>query len=229
MSALAAAPESAAAAPRPEEFVDALFALSCRSLPVDHAWPLAQAVCSVLPWLAEEPRAGIHLVNVATSGAGWRSPEEPDALLQLSRRAKLALRLPRKRLEEANALVGRTLQVAGWPMGIERLSARPLAKSATLFSRAVILATGTAEGDFLAAAAGQLAALGVRPQRLLCGRASTLATPQRTHHARSLMLAGVTLEHSLVLQERGLGAERRLGCGLFVPCKDIGDLRTRDD
>lgn len=220
---------SPAAAPRPEEFVDALFALSCRSMPVDHAWALAEAVGSALPWLADEPSAGIHLVGVATSGAGWMSPAEPDALLQLSRRAKLALRLPRARLEDASALVGRTLQVASWPMRIERLSARSLARSATLFSRGVILAAGPTEADFLAAAVGELAALGVRPTRLLCGRTSTLATPQRTYHARSLMLAGVKLEHSLVLQERGLGDERRLGCGLFVPCKGIGDVRARDD
>ena len=41
------------------------------------------------------------------------------------------------------------------------------------------------------------------------------------------MLAGLTPEQSLALQRQGLGAERKLGCGVFIPHKDIGDLRSR--
>ena len=53
--------------------------------------------------------------------------------------------------------------------------------------------------------------------------------PGRSYQARSLMLAGLGLEQSLLLQRSGLGAGRTLGCGLFIPHKDIADLRSRDD
>ena len=36
----------------PGDFVDAVFAISCRSLPVDHAYALSQAIRSALPWFA---------------------------------------------------------------------------------------------------------------------------------------------------------------------------------
>ncbi len=222
--------ESAATEPTaPGEIVDAVFAISCRSLPVDHAYALSQAIRAALPWFAEEPGAGLHTVYGAASASGWMRPEGADALLQLSRRAKLALRLPRHRLNDATALVGRTLQVAGWPLRVDRLSLRPLSRITNLFSRSVVFAAAGDEAAFLAAAAGELGALGIKPGTMLCGRVTLVATPACTYQTRSLMLAGFTPEQSLALQQHGLGAERKLGCGVFIPHKDIGDLRPRSD
>jgi len=151
-----------------------------------------------------------------------------DALLQLSRRAKLVLRLPAHRAEEASALVGRTLQVAGSSLRVEKMALRPLSRITTLFSRCVVLAAED-EAVFVGAATEELGALGIRAQRMVCGRMTTVATPDRTYQARSLMLAGLTLEQSLLLQRSGLGAGRKLGCGLFIPHKDIADLRSRSE
>jgi CRISPR-associated protein Cas6 len=208
------------------EIVDAVFAISCRSLPVDHAYALSQAIQEALPWFAEEPGAGLHLIYGAASASGWMRPERPDALLQLSHRAKLTLRLPRHRLDDAAVLLGRTLQVAGRPLRVDKVAVRPLSRITTLFSRCVVLAAAGDEAAFLAAANDELGALGIHPARMLCGRATSLATPARIYRTRSLMLAGLTPAHSLALQRHGLGAERTLGCGLFIPHKDIADLRS---
>ncbi|HUL95852.1 MAG TPA: type I-MYXAN CRISPR-associated protein Cas6/Cmx6 [Usitatibacter sp.] len=213
----------------PGEIVDAVFSIACRSLPVDHAWALSQAIQEALPWFAHEPAAGLHTIHGAESGSGWTRPEGPDARIELSHRAKLALRLPRHRLEAAAALVGRTLDVAGSPLTVQRLAPRPLSRITTLFSRHVVLGAAEEEPAFLEAAGGELEALGVRPGRMLCGRVSLVATPERVYRARSLMVAGLAQEQSLALQRQGLGAGRALGCGLFIPHKDIADLRTRED
>ena len=213
----------------PADIVDAVFAISCPSLPVDHAYALSQAIQAALPWFAREPGAGMHTVHGAASASGWMRPEGADALLQLSHRARLALRLPRQRLDDAAALLGRTLDVAGWPLRVEKVTARPLSRMTTLFSRCVVLASAGDEAAFLAAAGKELAALGIIPETMLCGRVTPVATPARTYQTRSLMLAGLTPEQSLVLQRHGLGAERTLGCGLFIPHKGIGDLRSRSD
>jgi CRISPR-associated protein Cas6 len=210
------------------DVVDAVFAIACRCLPVDHAYALQQAIQDALPWFAQEPSAGLHTVHGAASGAGWIRPEGEDALLQLSHRAKLALRLPAHRAQEAAALVGRTLQVAGWPLHVEKMALRPLSRITTLFSRCVVLAEGD-EAAFVGAAIEELGALGIRAERMVCGRVTPVATPERTYQARSLMLAGLALEQSLRLQRSGLGAGRKLGCGLFIPHKDIADLRSRSD
>ena len=226
--------QDALAADAPSDIVDAVFAISCRSLPVDHAYALSQAIQAALPWFAEEAGAGLHTIHGAASGSGWLRPEGEHAVLQLSRRAKLALRLPRRRLDDAAAMIGRTLQVADQPLRVDSLCVRSLSRITTLFSRSVVLADTNGESvddeaAFLAAAAGELGALGIDADRMLCGRVTRVATPARCYQTRSLMLAGLTPEHALALQQHGLGAGRMLGCGLFIPHKDIADLRTRLD
>jgi len=212
----------------PADIVDAVFAIACRSLPVDHAYALQQAIQEVLPWFAQEPHAGLHTVHGAASGSGWMRPEGADALLQLSHRARLALRLPAHRTVDAAALVGRTLQVAGWPLHVEKMALRPLSRITTLFARCVVL-DAPDEAAFVSTATDELGALGIRAERMVCGRMTTVTTPDRAYQARSLMLAGLTLEQSLLLQQSGLGTGRKFGCGLFIPHKDIADLRSRPD
>jgi CRISPR-associated protein Cas6 len=168
-------------------------------------------------------------VHGAASGAGWVRPEGEDAVLQLSQRTRLVLRLPERRMQDAAALAGRTLDIAGWPMRIGRLSPRPLLRIASLFSRSMIFEGSMDETEFLAAAAEGLRALGVEASTMLCGRDVTLATPQRSYRTRSLMVTVATPAQSLDLQRHGLGEARKLGCGLFIPHKDVGDLRARTD
>jgi CRISPR-associated protein Cas6 len=218
----------------PADIVDAVFAISCRSLPVDHAYALSRAIQAALPWFAGEAGAGLHTIHGAASGSGWLRPEGEHAMLQLSHRARLALRLPRRRLDDAAAMIGRTLQVAEQPLRVDSLSVRSLSRITTLFSRSVVFAdthddAADDETVFLAAATRELGALGIDTGRMLCGRVTPVATPARSYQTRSLMLAGLAPEHSLALQREGLGVERKLGCGLFIPHKDIADLRTRSD
>ena len=221
--------QDTAARPAPGDIVDAMFGIACRCLPVDHAHALSQAIQDALPWFAAEPLAGLHLIHGAGSGSGWMRPELPDALLQLSQRTKLTLRLPGHRVDAAAELIGRTLEVAGWPLRVDSLAVKPLSRITTLFSRGVILPAAVDEAEFLSAAEDLLGALGIRDARLVCGRSTIVATPERTYLARSLMLAGLTREQSLVLQQHGLGAERKLGFGLFIPHKNIDDLNHRAD
>ncbi len=221
--------DNAATGTAPDDIVDVVFAITCRSLPVDHAWALSQALEVALPWLSDEPAAGLHTVHGAASGSGWIRPEGADAMLQLSHRARLALRLPRHRLDDAGVLLGRTLDVAGWPLQVDRVAVRPLSRITTLFARNVVYASGDDESAFMAAVADELGTLGINPGTLLCGRVTPIATPAHTYETRSLMLAGLTRAQSLEMQRRGLGSLRRLGCGLFIAHKDIGDLNTRSD
>jgi CRISPR-associated protein Cas6 len=210
-----------------DDVVDAAFAIECRSLPVDHAWALSAAIQAALPWFADEPQAGLHTVHGAASGAGWQRPEGEGARLQLSRRTRLVLRLPAHRMTDAAALTGRTLDVAGSPMRVSRLVPRPLLRIASLFARSVIFEGAADEPAFVAAALEGLRALGVESSTMLCGREVTLATPQRSYRTRSLMVTVATPAQSLELQRQGLGEARKLGCGLFIPHKDVGDLRSR--
>ena len=222
--------ENVAAEPvAPVEVVDAVFAIFCRCLPVDHGYALSEAIAGVLPWFAQEPGAGLHPVYGAASGGGWMRPEAADALLQLSHRARLALRLSRHRVADAKALLGHKLEVDGWPLRVDSISLRPLSRMTTLFSRGVVFDGADDEAAVLAAARGELDALGIQPQHMLCGRIAPVAAPGRTYHARSLLLAGLTPQNALALQTHGLGVARKLGCGLFIPHRGIAELGVRSD
>lgn len=208
----------------PDDVVDIVYQIDCRALPVDHAWALSQAVCTVLPWLVDEPGAGVHPIHVAESGNGWMRPENAGDLLCLSRRTKLVLRTPRQRIDAAQLLVGCQLDVAGHALRVEKASLRSLSPITTIFSRYVVSAEGLDETAFLQAALSEMEAFGVRPKKMLCGIEKFISTPDQPVHTRSLMLTELDQRESVTLQQRGLGPLRHLGCGLFIPHKDMKDL-----
>lgn len=209
----------------PDDVVDVVYSIQCRALPVDHAYALSQAIAHALPWFAAEENAGLHPIHVADSGNGWMRPDRADALLCLSRRTKLMLRLPKHRIEDARKLSGQTLDVAGHSLRVDKPTVKPLSAITTLFSRYNVFRDGMDENDFLRDAVALLRVMGIGPKKMLCGREWNIVTPGRVIRTRSLMLAELSVEESVKLQQQGLGAERKLGCGLFIPHKDIKEVR----
>lgn len=208
----------------PDDVVDVVYSIVCRSLPVEHAYALFDAIQRALPWLTQEPSAGVHPLHVADSGNGWMRPDRPSDLLHLSRRTKLILRVPKARIEDAKRLSGHTLDVAGNAMEVETPTVRPLSALTTIFSRYVVAAKIEDENAFLGEALGQLKAMNIHPAKMLCGMEKSIDTPAEIIRTRSLMLADLTVEESVRLQQQGLGPMRHLGCGLFIPHKDINEV-----
>jgi CRISPR-associated protein Cas6 len=213
----------------PDDIVDLAFSIQCRCLPVDHAYSLSQAITAALPWFAGEAQAGLHTIHVAESGNGWMRPDDPNALLHLSRRTRLMLRLPRERVADAERLSGQTLDVGGNALRVEKAAIKPLSAITTLFSRYIVSGEGMDEMAFMREAQSLLADMGIKPKKMLCGIERVIATPERKIHTRSLMLADLAVEESVRLQQRGLGPGRTLGCGLFLPHKDINEVRPVND
>jgi hypothetical protein len=65
-------------------------------------------------------------------------------------------------------------------------------------------------------------------RKALCGKATPLATPNGMVHTRSLMLADLSVEESVRLQQHGLGPHRELGCGIFIPHKGVDAVKSLD-
>ncbi|KPK71635.1 MAG: hypothetical protein AMJ84_05895 [Acidithiobacillales bacterium SM23_46] len=207
-----------------DDVIDVAFSIACRTLPVDHAWVLSRAVLEVLPWLAEEGGAGVHTIHVAESGNGWMRPEGGDALLYLSRRTRLTLRVPRRRLEDTRRLSGHRLDIDGHSLAVGEGAERALATNPAVFARYIVTEGAVDESAFLAQAHAALRAMGVSPRKMLCGIEHTIRTPDAALRTRSLMVADLSPEESVALQAEGLGPERTLGCGLFLPHKDIREI-----
>ncbi|MTW20099.1 type I-MYXAN CRISPR-associated protein Cas6/Cmx6 [Allochromatium palmeri] len=226
--------ESADAPKLPDDILDLLFAIDCKRLPVDHAYALSRAVRALVPWFDEEPHLGVHSIHVAGSQNGWERPEHsPEALIMVSRRTRLTIRVPSARADDLVArLQGQRIDISGQPLTIGAAKSKPLSQETTIFARYVAADSDvdaeafSDESRFLEAAAQALGALDIRVRKALCGKATTLHTPDGPLHTRALMLAGLTREESIRLQREGLGPHRALGCGLFIPHKGIDPVKS---
>ncbi len=206
----------------PDDIVDVSFVVSGRMLPNDHAEALHDAILSVLPWFDEEDGTGLHLIHVAESANGWERPSDPDALMHLSRRTRMTLRLPQHRVEEVRAaLSGTELEVGGHTLVPGKSAVKKLSPLGTIFARYVAAEQPMEEPEFLDWMHGELRDMGVRARKMMCGKAHDLRLPGGPVQTRSVMLADLSPEDSVRVQQRGIGPWRRHGCGLFLPHKGI--------
>ncbi len=213
----------------PDDIVDLSFRVLCKQLPLDHAYDLSQAIQSNLPWITDEPQAGIHLIHGAESGNGWIRPQDPNALLSLSRRTRFMIRLPKPRVEAAMQLAGRRIQVGNYELVLSQPQEKLLSSHTTIFARHIATDYLEDEEAFLDQAAEQLSRQGIQARKMISGRAHVLRMPERNLATRSLMIASLDVEESIHLQKHGLGAGRTVGCGLFIPHKGIDAVRQSQE
>jgi len=140
-------------------------------------------------------------------------------MLLLGQRAKLVLRLPEARVADAQSLTGRRIDLDGCVLQIGSAKPRSLPAFATLYSHLVCTGSDD-ELDFLRDVAAQLEQIGVACE-VICGKQRALRAERAEIRGYGLMLHEVKLEQSTLLQEIGLGDNRKLGCGIFVPHKSI--------
>ncbi len=207
-----------------DRVLDLSFGFRSRMLPVDHLHALNRALAPHLPEL-ESGKIGLHEIHLAGSQNGW---ERPDPALGQhlipSRRARMHLRVPVELADEVRRrLEGVTLDLGGHTLTLGQAREKRLFSHPTLYARHMVMTPEEVEDEnrFLERMAHELRERGLRVKKALCGRATEIATPDGPLFTRSLMLADLSPEHSLRLQEEGLGAHRHLGCGLFLPMKGI--------
>ncbi|MDD4911862.1 MAG: type I-MYXAN CRISPR-associated protein Cas6/Cmx6 [Sideroxydans sp.] len=193
------------------DMIDAVFDISGEVVPTAYAYPLWKALTQHLSALEEHDNVGVLPLRTSSTAGG----------LVLPRRTKLVVRIPRQLETHIDTLAGKSLSVDNVPLQLGAIKLRPIQPSPTLHAHLVI---GDAdETAFLHAVTTQLAEMNI-PSKLICGLRSQLSIPERTIHGYSLVIHDMKPDASLRLQYAGLGAERRYGCGIFVPYKAITDL-----
>lgn len=188
---------------------DLSFALAGDTIIDDYALLLWQELATRLPWLAEESACGVLPLAGLARGDGLRF---------VGRRARLILRLPRHRAAKADFLVGAELDLGG-KVTIGKMSEKPLAPARVVHSPCVDMDT-VDEGEFLTRCRDALETRGMRCE-LVCGRGRSFRGEHGTVRGYSLMLYGLNAAQTLDLQVSGLGRNHGLGCGIFIPHKNV--------
>ncbi|MDP2031085.1 MAG: type I-MYXAN CRISPR-associated protein Cas6/Cmx6 [Thiobacillus sp.] len=205
---------------KPEEYVpqmiDLQFDLIGSTVPADHALLLSDALLEQLPWLGEDPRIGIQHLKGAETNKG-------DTSLNINRRAKLFLRAPKARVDDLLELVGKTLVLAGHALQIGNFKTRAFSPFVNIYAHFVD--TGSAsEEQFVQDVMRELDGHFQIRCGFICGKQQTLKSASGPLFGYSLMLHDVPPHKSLQLQDEGMGRNRLLGCGIFIPHKSIAPV-----
>lgn len=211
-----------------DKVVDVSYKIECKQIPTCHAWELSQALYQVMPWIKDESELGVHQIHGAASGNGWERPPDGE-VIHLSKRTRMHLRMPTSRIAEANELVGKTLDVAGYAVTIGKMTSKSIDPFATLFARYIVVSAGMGEEDFLQWVVAELASRDIQARKLLCGMGHEFEANGERIEARSLMIADLDKSTSVLLQEAGIGPHRHLGCGIFIPHKGIKAVGETED
>jgi CRISPR-associated protein Cas6 len=205
---------------KPEEYtprlIDLQFDLIGATIPADNAGLLCASVCAVLPWLGEDGGCGIQHLKGAATNAG-------DAILNINRRTKMYMRIPKTRIADVENLVGQTFNLDGHTLEIGPFKSRQFSPFGNIYAHFVD--TGSpGEEQFVQDVMRELDGHFQLRCGFICGKQQTLAGADGPVYGYSLMLHGVPPHKSLQLQDEGMGRNRLLGCGLFIPHKSISPV-----
>jgi len=205
---------------KPEEYTPHMIALQFdlagTTIPADNAQLMSEALLRLLPWLGEDGGTGIQHLKGAETNSG-------DATLNINRRTKMLVRVPKTRVDEMQRLVGQTLDLAGHRLQIGSFKTREFSAFANIYAHFVD--TGRAsEEQFVQDVMRELDGHFQLRCGFICGKQQTLQTASGPIYGYSLMLHDVPPHKSLQLQDEGMGRNRLLGCGIFVLRKSIAPV-----
>lgn len=199
--------------------IDLQFPISGERIPLDHGYLLFAALAHLLEepgnlWFHECEDIGLHPIRGRYSGPG---------ILTLGPHSRVSLRLPAGLIPKFLPLAGKAIQLGDdrLRLGIPQPHALPPAPN--LYAHLVTTKNGQDEARFDQEIARQLAALDIqgKPRR---GPRRSFRIKEKRVVAHSLLVAELTAEESIRLQEAGLGGRRKMGCGVFVAHKESAEF-----
>ncbi len=203
------------------KMIDVAYRINCKTLPFDHAYELSKEITKLLPWLAEDKLSGIHTLHGPDSGNGWMRAEDEEIFL--SQRTRLIIRMPKEKVELAKQLENQILEVLGNKIKIGKSNVKPFLVVRDLICRFVLNHEDVCENEneFLSKMINELNSFEISIKRAICGKTKSLTINGKKRSGRSLMIADLSKENSVRLQDIGVGEGRIFGCGIFLPHKSI--------
>ncbi|HYH97865.1 type I-MYXAN CRISPR-associated protein Cas6/Cmx6 [Hyalangium sp.] len=195
--------------------VDLLFPVQGGSVPLDHGYLLFSALSGRIPGLHERQDIGLFTLRGTQTRKGVLRLGDGALRLRCSADA-LTLLLP---------LAGSTLELAGHEVRVGTPTVHSLPSPTSLSARVVTFKHALDEATFHASTRKFMAELGCVGTPLV-GRRRVLSIAGKKVVGFALTVSELSPESSRLLQERGLGGRRHMGCGLFLPTPLRGAARA---
>jgi CRISPR-associated protein Cas6 len=187
--------------------VELRFPVIGTALPSDHGYSIFAAISRLLPELHTADWLAVETVAGAARG---------DGATAINSRARLRMRAPQDRVPLILKLAGKRLDVGGYQVRLGVPQIFLLKPSPSVYARCVTIKNHTEPESFLNAVARKLDELGVRGEPEL-GPRRAFRVGNHTIVGFALAVHELSDEASLVLQEKGMGGRRHMGCGFFNP------------
>lgn len=199
-------------------YIELSFSIIGQSLPADHGYGLYSAIAHLAPQVHE--REGLSIMTIAGI------PDRQGKIF-LTERSHLRMRLPYDCVPMVYHLAGKQLSIGSHSIRLGIPQIFMLRPADRLRSRIVTIKNHQEPESFLAAAQLQLANLGIVGEAIVpldvegkCDR-KTIKIKTYSVVGFGLEVSGLSEEDSIKLQILGLGGKHRMGCGVFVPMKEI--------
>ncbi len=187
--------------------VELHFSFTGATLPSDQGYALYSAISRLIPETHEADWLAIETVPGLARG---------DGITQLDQSASLKLRLPQDQVPLLLKLSGKRLDLNGHAIRLGAPQIFLLRPSPQLYARIVTIKGFTEPEPFLGAVCRKLDELGVTGEPTI-GPRRVIKIGNHTIVGFALAIHDLTEEGSILLQERGIGGRRRMGCGIFFP------------
>ena len=191
------------------QVIDLVFPVQGKRIPVDHGYALYGALSRICPYIHETENVGIHRIRGSYCG---------DGLLSLSTRCRLMLRIPVDKLNIFLPLAGKLLDVDGHVLQLGIPKPYQLIPRTVVYSHLVTTKNGNDVERFEKEIRNQLSFMNIKGKPTI-GKRRTFNVRDKQIVGYSVLVSELTAEESILLQEKGIGGRRKMGCGQFVSLK----------
>jgi CRISPR-associated protein Cas6 len=188
-------------------WIELRFPVIGSALPSDHGYAMYSAISKLIPEAHQADWLAVETVPGTARGDGG---------ILINERARLRMRLPQDHLPSMLKLAGKRLDVDGYAIRLAAPQTFLLRPSSALYARCVTIKKFMEPEPFLDAVRRKLDELEVKGQPEIGGRRA-FRVGSHTIVGFGLTLRELSDEASILLQERGLGGRRHMGCGFFIP------------
>ncbi|MEM7182598.1 MAG: type I-MYXAN CRISPR-associated protein Cas6/Cmx6 [Spirochaetota bacterium] len=195
--------------------VELKFPLQGAVIPADHGYFLYAALSRVLPVLHQWQDISICGISGVT---------DTTRNLHLQANSKLRLRIDAEKVGSLFPLAGKSLKIAQANIRLGIPKTQLLKPHSNLYSRLVLIKMqrDLTPSNFLDSLHKQLQALGIHNRAILFDDhkqgfvRKTIYLKGKQLVGYPVLLTGLSPQESLLLQEKGIGGKRKMGCGSFV-------------